>query len=143
MSRGEQGQTTLFIVGVAVMVMMVAAVVVNASAAYLQRAGLDNLADGAALFAAESSSGTTGGVLPGGDEYLVIEAAAARAAVAAYLTDTGAGQQYDDLQMTVRVAGDRVLVRLSARLELPLGLPFAPEAPRVGADGSASLRLRQ
>ena len=41
------GQTTLLIVGFAIVAIMMVGVVVDASAAYLRRAGLDSLADGA------------------------------------------------------------------------------------------------
>ena len=51
--RDEQGQVTLLIIGFASILLMAIVVVVDASAAYLQRQGLDNLADGAA----PSSSG--------------------------------------------------------------------------------------
>ena len=51
MPRGQEdsGQTTLLIVGLAVVLMMAIAVVVDATAAYLQRQGLATVADGAAL----------------------------------------------------------------------------------------------
>ncbi len=54
--RDERGQMTLMIVGFAVILMMAVAVVVDASAAYLQRQGLDNLADGAALAGADGGA---------------------------------------------------------------------------------------
>ena len=47
--RDESGQTTVMIVGFAVVLMTAVGMVVNVSAAYLQRQSLDNLADGAAL----------------------------------------------------------------------------------------------
>ena len=57
MSRGdERGQTTVLIVGLAVVLLMAIAVVVDASAAYLQRQGLDTVADGAALAGADAGS---------------------------------------------------------------------------------------
>ena len=52
--QDERGTVTLLIVGFAVVLLMMAAVVTDASAAYLQRQGLDTLADGAALTAAAS-----------------------------------------------------------------------------------------
>ena len=52
--RDEAGQTTIMIVGFAVVLMMTIVVVVDASAAYLQRQGLDNVADGAALAGADA-----------------------------------------------------------------------------------------
>ena len=52
-SRSESGQATILIVGLATVLAMGVAVVTDASAAYLQRQGLDNLADGAALAGAD------------------------------------------------------------------------------------------
>jgi uncharacterized membrane protein len=45
------------IVGLAVVAIMLIGVVVDASAAYLRRSGLDSLADGAALAAADGVQG--------------------------------------------------------------------------------------
>ena len=89
--RDERGQTTVLIVGFAVVLMMAVAMVVNVSAAYLQRQSLDNLADGAALMAADA--GAEGDdVYAGGldDDRLELLAAAARRAVDDYLAGTGA-----------------------------------------------------
>ena len=52
----EQGQVTLLIIGFAGILLMAIVVVIDASAAYLQRQGLDNLADGAALYGADLGS---------------------------------------------------------------------------------------
>ena len=52
--RDEQGQVTLLIIGFAGMLLMAIVVVIDASAAYLRRQGLDNLADGAALHSSTS-----------------------------------------------------------------------------------------
>ncbi|WP_447643347.1 pilus assembly protein TadG-related protein [Nocardioides zeae] len=54
----QHGQTTLMIVGFAGVLFMLLAVVVDASAAYLQRQGLATIADGAALAGADA--GATG-----------------------------------------------------------------------------------
>ncbi|MFC6345663.1 pilus assembly protein TadG-related protein, partial [Nocardioides hankookensis] len=51
--RDEDGQTTVLIVGFALVLVMAVAMVVDVSAAYLQRQGLDTVADGAALRAAD------------------------------------------------------------------------------------------
>ena len=52
----EHGQVTLLIIGFASILLMAIVVVVDASSAYLQRQGLDNLADGAALYGADLGS---------------------------------------------------------------------------------------
>ena len=54
---GERGTASIMIVGFAVVAIMMVGVVVDASAAYLRRSGLDSLADGAALAAADGVQG--------------------------------------------------------------------------------------
>ncbi len=136
--RDERGQATVLIVGFAGLIAMVIALVVDTSAAYLQRQGLDTLADGAALRGADL--GATGeDVYQGGvpEDTLALTAAQARAAVGAYLSDAGAYARYPGLSYTVRIDGDRVEVSLHAPLDLPLTVPGSPERAVVGADGSA------
>jgi len=137
-TRDERGQASVLIVGFAVVLAMVVALVVDTSAAYLQRQGLDTLADGAALRGADL--GATGeDVYEGGvpEDTLALTAARARAAVGAYLRDAGAYARYPGLSYTVRIDGDRVVVSLHAPLELPLSIPGSPERATIGADGSA------
>ncbi len=136
--RDERGQATLLIVGFAVLLAMLVAVVVDASAAYLQRQGLDTLADGAALRGADL--GATGeDVYAGGvpAETLALTAGEAREAVGTYLRDAGAFGRYPGLTYAVRVDGDRIEVTLRAPLDLPLSVPGSPERATVGAEGSA------
>jgi Flp pilus assembly protein TadG len=136
--RNERGQATVLIVGFAVLLAMVVALVVDTSAAYLQRQGLDTIADGAALHGADL--GATGeDVYQGGvpPDTLALTAARAKAAVGSYLRDAGAYARYPGLSYTVRVRGDRVEVHLTAPLELPLTIPGSPERATIGADGSA------
>ena len=136
--RDERGQASILIVGFAVLIAMVVALVVDSSAAYLQRQGLDTLADGAALRGADL--GATGkDVYQGGvpQDSLALTPAQARAAVGAYLSETGAYDRYPGLSYTVRIDGDRVEVSLHAPLDLPLSIPGSPERATVGATGSA------
>ena len=139
----ERGQTTVLIVGLASVLAMSIALVVDASAAYLQRQGLDTLADGAALRGADL--GATGEEVyeEGVDERLELTAAQARAAVAGYLRTTGAHARYPGLSYTVSVdpSARRVVVRLSAPLDLPLTIPGSPERATVGATGSAVVHV--
>ena len=136
--RDQAGQATVMIIGVAVVLAMLMAMVVDASAAYLQRQGLDTLADGAALRGADL--GATGsetystGVPP---EHLELTAAAVRAAVGAYLVEVGAHRKYPGLTYDVRVGDAGVTVRLHAPLDLPLTIPGSPERASIGAVGSA------
>jgi Flp pilus assembly protein TadG len=137
-SRDERGQASVLIVGFAVVLAMVVALVVDTSAAYLQRQGLDTLADGAALRGADL--GATGeDVYQGGvpQDTLALTPGQARAAVGAYLRDSGAFARYPGLSYAVRVAGDRVEVSLHAPLDLPLSIPGSQERASIGAEGSA------
>lgn len=139
-ARGERGQASVLIIGLAVVLAMVVALVVDASAAYLQRSSLDSLADGAALRAADL--GATGAdVYEGGvpTDRLVQSPAQARAAVGAYLTGAGAFGAYPGLtyDVAVDVVAQRVRVTLRAPLDLPLSIPGSPERATIGATGAA------
>lgn len=138
--RGDRGQVSLMIIGFAFVLLVAIAVVVDATAAYVQRSGLSTLADGAALHGADV--GATGrDVYEGGvpDERLSLSADVARAGVGAYLRAVGAHRRYPGLRHSVRIdlATQRVTVRLTAPLDLPLTVPGSPSVATVGATGSA------
>ena len=143
MSRGdrdESGQATLLIVGLTVVLLMAVAAVVDISAAYLRRQGLDTLADGAALHAADlGATGEevyAGGVPPG---RLALSADAVRASIRDYLVAAGAYATYPGLSFSVSVdpTASSVTVHVRAPLELPLTVPGSPERATIGATGSA------
>ncbi len=141
--RDEQGQVTLLIIGFAGILLMAIVVVIDASAAYLQRQGLDNLADGAALYGADL--GSAGIYEQGlGDERLLQQEAAVEDAVRDYLVRADAGSSYPGIAVSVRVdpVGRSVTVRLRAPLELPLSIPGSPSSPMVGASSTAAVTLR-
>ena len=138
--RDQSGQATLLIVGLTVVLLMAVAAVVDISAAYLRRQGLDTLADGAALRAADL--GATGeevyaGGVPQGR--LELSADAVRASIRAYLVASGAYATYPGLSFTVDVdpAASSVTVHVRAPLDLPLTVPGSPERATIGATGSA------
>jgi uncharacterized membrane protein len=136
--RDEHGQTTLLVIGFATVLAMAIVVVVDASAAYLQRSGLNTLADGAALYGADR--GATGEeVYTGGvpDADLALTAGQARQGVEEYLRSVGAYASYPGLTASVSVADDAVVVRLSAPLDLPLSIPGSPGGTSVSGTGSA------
>src|SRR3954447_17768344 len=85
----ERGTATLLIVGLALVMAMMAAVVTDASAAYLQRQGLDTIADGAALTAADAGASGREAYGEGLSADLHLDADTARAAVADYLHRVG------------------------------------------------------
>ena len=140
--RDEQGQVTLLVIGFASILLMAIVVVVDASAAYLQRQGLDNLADGAALHGADL--GAAGIYELGLDgERLTQREAAVEAAVRDYLARAGAGAAYPGVDVGVRVdpVGRSVTVRLTAPLDLPLTIPGSPRRPTVGASSTAAVTV--
>lgn len=134
----DRGSVTPLVVGFALVVLMLVAVVVDASAAYLERQSLATLAEGAALqgadLGAEGAEVYADGI---GDEPLQVTASRARAAVGDYLADVGAYRDHPGLDYAVVVDGARVVVRLTARVELPLSLPGAPRQATVSAEGAA------
>ena len=143
MRRDEQGQVTLLIIGLASILLMAIVVVIDASAAYLQRQGLDNLADGAALYGADlGSAGIYEQGLDG--ERLTQQDAAVEAAVRDYLTRAGATATYPGIDVAVRVDADNrsVTVRLIAPLELPLRIPGSPQDPTVAASSTAAVTVQ-
>ena len=142
----ECGQITLLIVGLAVVLMTAIAVVVDATAAYLQRQTLMTLADGAALAGADAGSRNEPDLYTDGvadDPRLDLERRVAAAAVADHLAATGAHADHPGLSWTVALAdgGDSVVVRVRAPLDLPLTFPGAPDSAPVSATASATVRL--
>lgn len=119
--RGEEGQTSLLIIGLFLIGVMLVVVVVDASSAYLRRQQLDAVADGAALAAAAGVQGER--VYQGGlSERAEIDPAVARRYVGEYLDRIGAGRRYPGLRVRVRTTDDSVEVRVAT----PLDLPFLP-----------------
>ncbi|HEY0643412.1 MAG TPA: Tad domain-containing protein [Nocardioides sp.] len=140
--RDDGGSVTLLIIGFASILLMAIVVVIDASAAYLQRQGLDNLADGAALYGADL--GSAGIYTEGlGEDRLIQQEAAVEAAVRQYLARAGAGRKYPGIDVDVRVdTGNRsVTVHLEAPLDLPLTVPGSPSSARVGASSTAAVTV--
>jgi len=133
--RGERGQTTVLIIGFAVVAMLMVAVVVDASAAYLRRSGLDSVADGAALAAADGieSSQVYRGRLGARAR---IDPALARRFVADYVRQTGAAARYPGLSYAIETSADRVVVHLTSPLDLPITPPGWDTGPVIS--GSAA-----
>lgn len=136
-----RGSSIPLVVGLAAVVLLLVAVVVDASAAQLTRQRLAVLADGAALqgadLAAQGGAAYEGGIA-GHD--LALGRVEAERAVRAYLRDAGALRQHPGLRATVRVEGERVVVVLVAGVRLPLRVPGGPSSTTVRAVGSAVVR---
>lgn len=141
--RDERGQVTLLIIGFAGILLMAIVVVVDASAAYLQRQGLDSLADGAALYGADLGASDVYAIGVDGAR-LAQEEAAVEAAVRDYLARADAGRKYPGIDVFVRVdrIGRSVTVRLEAPLDLPLAIPGSPTRPTVAASSTAAVTVQ-
>ena len=139
--RDEAGSVTVLIVGLAVVLLMMAAVVTDASAAYLQRQGLDTLADGAALTGADAGASGDEAYAGGLDSDLHLDADIARAAVLSYLRRVDAYARYPGLtaQVSVDATTQRVIVEVHARVPLPLHVPGSPGKASIGATSAATV----
>lgn len=145
-SRGddERGQVSLLIIGFVAVLLVAIAVVIDASAAYLQRQGLDTLADGAALQGADM--GSVGAYREGiPDDRLRQERGSAHDAVGDYLDRVGARRRYPGLTHHVEVdaAAGLVRVTLIAPLDLPLHVPGLEATPVVSASGAAAVTVQR
>jgi hypothetical protein len=144
--RDERGQSAVLIVGLASFLLLAIVVVVDASAAFLQRQGLDTVADGAALAGADAGSRNLDSIYRSGvgsQPRLDQAEALARAAVEDYLNRTGARSDYPGLSYDVRFdpTDNSVVVQVRAPLDLPLTIPGSPERPVVGTIGSAVVQV--
>jgi uncharacterized membrane protein len=129
-ARGERGSITVMSIGFLILLGALTVVVVNASAAFLQRQELNNLADGAALAAADG--------LDAAAFYerrqVVLSSSDVRSLVTQYIADSEA-------RLTaLEVEGDRVRVRLVRPMDLPLVPPGWVDRTVVVADADAWLR---
>ncbi len=139
--RNQSGTASLLIIGLAVVLLMMAAVVTDASAAYLQRQGLDTLADGAALTAADAGASGEEAYGAGLGDDLHLDPATARSAVLDYLRRVGAYARYPGLTVDVVVDSttQRVVVAVHAPVRLPLRVPGSPGHATVGARSAATV----
>lgn len=131
----ERGQITVLILGFAVVLLLLVAVVTNSSKAYLTRRDLMALADAAALSAADGI---------GGDAYqrglgrdTRIDPGTADQMVDSYVETSVDRAAYPDLRWMVEVDGARVVVHMTTAARMPLSFPGADGRIDVGADGSA------
>ena len=120
--RDERGSVTPLIIGFAVVVALLVAAVVDASAAYLRRQGLNSAADAAALSATDGLQGEqvyTHGL----GERAEIDPAAARAYVADYFATSGIRRRFPGLDYSVQTTENTVVVRLVTPMDLPFRVP--------------------
>jgi Flp pilus assembly protein TadG len=130
--RDDEGQLLILTAFFALVLFLLVAVVVDASAAFLARRGLAGTADGAALAAAQSVDltafyeGSGDGLLPLGE---------VDAAVAAYVDSYG-----DDAEVVAVDLVDGTTVEVTLRRHL--ALPLAPPGYGDGVDVTATARAR-
>jgi hypothetical protein len=139
--RDDRGTGMLLIIGLAVVLLMLAAVVTDASAAYLQRQGLDTIADGAALSAADAGASGADTYAEGLGTDLRLDADTARAEVLGYLRHIGAFDKYPGLtaDISVDAFAQQVTVVVHAPIRLPLQVPGSPAHASIGARSSATV----
>lgn len=130
MRRDERGQVTVLTLGFLLVLVLLAAVVVNASDAYLERQKLSNLADGAVLAAADG--------LDEADFYadhaVRLDPEEARHLVGLYLAGQGVRIAWVD------VDEDSISLRLERPLDLAITPPGWTSRPIIVAEASAALR---
>ena len=132
----QRGSVSLLIVGFAIVAIMMVAVAVDASAAYLRRTGLDSVADGAALAAADGIRGEQ--IYAGrlGDR-ADIDPVVARRYVADYLRDVAATRRYPGLRYDVETDPQRVVVHIATPVRLPISPPGWERRSAVSATAAS------
>jgi len=121
-ARDDHGSVTPLIIGFAVVVAMLVAVVVDASAAYLRRQGLNSAADAAALAATDGIQGEevyTHGL----GERAEIDPVTARRYVSDYFASSGIRRRFPGLDYSVSTTAKTVVVRVVTPMDLPLHVP--------------------
>lgn len=138
MTRDQQGSVTPLIVGFALILATLVAVVVDASAAYLRRQGMNSLADAAALSATDGLQGDQ--VYEHGlGKRARIDPRAAERYVQDYLARSGARTKYPGLRVRVMTRDNVVVVRLAAPLDLPLNVPGVGPSSVVSGDAASEV----
>lgn len=139
MSRTERGSVTPLIIGFTLLVAVLMAVVIDASAAFLMRQRLDSIADSAALAATqglEAEAAYTGGF----DERAVIDPEAANRFAAASVAASGRRVQNLGVEVTTH---DRVVeIVVHAPLHLPLAVPGVGD-PMVTGHAASVVQIRR
>ncbi|MFT4264567.1 MAG: hypothetical protein QM572_14365 [Nocardioides sp.] len=133
----QRGSTIPLILGFTAILLVAAAVAIDATAAWLQRQSLESVADGAALHAADLAAQGTEVYSGGLGDRLRLDDEVARRSIEEFLHRTRARERFPGLSFTVGVDGDRVSVDVRAPLDLPLRVPGSPEAPIVHGRGGA------
>lgn len=134
--RYERGQITVMSIGFFVLLGLLAVVVINSSSAFLQRQELDNLADGAALAAADGLS-EEAFYRHGAGDSLRLDPGEARRLVASYVAASG-GKVSD---VSVTATGDEVHVRMVRTISLAIAPPGWSSQTTIVSEATSQLRL--
>jgi uncharacterized membrane protein len=134
--KDDRGQITVLTIGFFVFLGLLVVVVVNSSAAFLQHQELDNLADGAALAAADGLS-RDDFYRHGVGSHVQIDQAEARKLVAAYLGASG------QRVAVVRISadGDQVHVHIERAVDVAIAPPGWASRTTIVSDATSQLRL--
>ncbi|MGR0159529.1 pilus assembly protein TadG-related protein [Paenarthrobacter nitroguajacolicus] len=141
---GEDGQITVLIVGFVLLSLLLASVVMAASAVYLEQKKLLSLADGAALAAADSY--TVGDIAGGSIPSPSLVDARVLAATGSYLDASNAFSQHDHLAVAAGTGsepGGTAVVVLTAVAHPPVVSFLLPDGIRIEARSTARSRLTQ
>ncbi|SDW32155.1 Putative Flp pilus-assembly TadE/G-like [Arthrobacter sp. yr096] len=143
-SDHEDGQTSVLIVGYVVIALLLATVVMAASAIYLEHKKLLSLADGAALAAADSYmvGDIGGGTMP---STILVNERVTNAAKS-YLLNNGAFARHDHLAVgagTESLPGGTAVVVLTAVAHPPVISFLVPDGVVIEARSLARSRLTQ
>jgi uncharacterized membrane protein len=128
--KAERGTVTVMTIGFLLLLGLLTVVVVDSSSAFLERQRLNNLADGAALAAADGLD--EAGFY--GDHRVVLDPDEARQLASEYL----AGEDLRDVE--VSADGDTVSVHLERELDLALTPPGWTSSTTIVADATSQLR---
>lgn len=140
----EDGQITVLILGFVLLSLLLASVVMGASAVYLERKKLLSLADGAALAAADSY--TAGDIGGSGTPSTSLVDGRVLAATVSYLDDSNAFSRHDQLAVAAGTGsepGGTAVVVLTAMAHPPVISFLLPEGILIEARSTARSRLTQ
>lgn len=142
MTRGnpldESGQITVMTIGFFVFLGLLAVVVINASAAFLERQELSNLADGAALAAADGLS-RDDFYRNGVDSEVELDPEEVRQLVASYVAASGETVR----AVSVSATGDEVRVRMERTVSVAIAPPGWTSQTTIVAEATSQLRINE
>lgn len=136
--RDERGQITVMTIGFFVLLGFLAIVVINSSAAFLQRQELDNLADGAALAAADGLD-ERAFYQAGADDEVRIDPREARRLALDYLGSSNGSLA----EVSVTATDDEVRVRIERTVSLAIAPPGWTSETTIVSEATSQLRLNR